>query len=207
MQQFLKKIQNCFQLNLIKTTLLAIRKKSKSVRVFSNVHINTFSTSSISGNGILNLGMKWDGLRYFPSEFYLGDEAKLIVNGGFAIYTGFHIAVNKGATLTLGDGYMNNNVTIDCFDAITIGHNVAISKGVTIRDSDNHSMNGNQRISAPVVIDDNVWIGLNVTILKGGHIGSGAVVAAGAVVTKDVPQHALVGGVPAKIIKEDVSWK
>lgn len=53
------------------------------------------------------------------------------------------------------------------------------------------------------MIHDNVWIGTRATILKGVTIGEGAIVAAGAVVTKNVPPHTLVGGVPAKIIKEN----
>lgn len=52
-----------------------------------------------------------------------------------------------------------------------------------------------------IVIDDDVWIGYGATILSGVHIGQGAVVAAGAVVTKDDPPYAIVGGVPAKVIK------
>ena len=51
-----------------------------------------------------------------------------------------------------------------------------------------------------IIVDDDVWIGYGATIMSGVHIGQGAVVAAGAVVTKDVPANALVGGVPAKII-------
>lgn len=52
-----------------------------------------------------------------------------------------------------------------------------------------------------IVIEDDVWIGFGVTILSGVHIGQGAIIAAGAVVTKDVPPYAIVGGVPAKLIK------
>lgn len=52
-----------------------------------------------------------------------------------------------------------------------------------------------------IVVDDDVWIGYRTTIMSGVHIGQGAVIAAGAVVTKDVPPYAIVGGVPAKIIK------
>lgn len=53
----------------------------------------------------------------------------------------------------------------------------------------------------PVVIEDDTWIGCNVTILKGVTIGRGAIVSAGSVVTKDVPQYAIVGGIPAKVLK------
>ena len=56
------------------------------------------------------------------------------------------------------------------------------------------------------MIHDNVWIGTRATILKVVTIGEGAIVAAGAVVTKNVPPHTLVGGVPAKIIKEKISY-
>lgn len=52
-----------------------------------------------------------------------------------------------------------------------------------------------------ILVDDDVWIGYGATIMSGVHIGQGAVVAAGAVVTKDVPPYAIVGGVPAKVIK------
>ncbi len=53
----------------------------------------------------------------------------------------------------------------------------------------------------PIVIEDDVWIGANCTLLSGVHVGTGAIVAAGAVVTKDVPPYAIVGGNPAKVIK------
>ena len=58
-----------------------------------------------------------------------------------------------------------------------------------------------KRTKGPIIVDDDVWIGLGSTVLSGVHIGRGAVIASGAVVTKDVPPYAIVGGVPAKIIK------
>lgn len=55
--------------------------------------------------------------------------------------------------------------------------------------------------NGPIIVDDDVWIGYRATILSGVHIGQGAIIAAGAVVTKDVPPYSIVGGVPARIIK------
>ena len=74
----------------------------------------------------------------------------------------------------------------------------------------NHPLNPKGRrehlgIAKPVTIGNDVWIGGNVTILPGVNIGNNVVVAAGAVVTKDVPDNSLIGGVPAKIIRELVN--
>jgi len=56
-------------------------------------------------------------------------------------------------------------------------------------------------ITSPVIIEDDVWIGYGAVITKGVHIGRGVIIGANAVVTKDVPEHAIVGGVPARIIR------
>lgn len=191
----------------LKTKLLAYSKQSNCISVYPDVSLFAAPSATLAGEGRLDLGCSWPGLRYFPSELKLGDNARLNVQGRFYLLTGFHLAVNDGAALTLGSGYINNDATIDCFEAITIGHGVAISSGVTIRDSDNHAINGNAKVTAPIVIGDHVWIGLNATILKGVRIGNGAVVAAGAVVTADVPENTLVGGVPAKVLKENITWE
>ena len=79
-----------------------------------------------------------------------------------------------------------------------IGHNVVLA---TI----NHDLlpqNNRKNHYAPIKIGNHVWIGSNSTVLSGVTIGEWAVVAAGAVVTKDVPPYTMVGGVPAKIIKK-----
>lgn len=190
----------------IRSKLLARRMQSDGIRVYPDVSVSTAPGATLTGAGRLELGCCWPGLRYFPSEFKLAEQAELVVDGHFYLMTGFHLAINAGAVLRLGSGYINNNATIDCFSAITLGHGVVISSGVTLRDSDNHTIN-DQPSTAPIVIEDHVWIGLNATILKGVRVGQGAVIAAGAVVTRDVPAHTLVGGVPARVLKTGVEWK
>jgi acetyltransferase-like isoleucine patch superfamily enzyme len=101
---------------------------------------------------------------------------------------------------------MNTDSYILCRKSISIGNGVVIVRNVHIRDSDGHTLNDGIDI-LPVVIGNKVWIGANVTILKGVTIGDGAVVAANSLVNKDIPPKCLVGGVPAKIIKENVEWK
>lgn len=75
-----------------------------------------------------------------------------------------------------------------------------------IRDNDAHTING-KFSKAAVVIGDHIWIGARAVVLKGVTIGDGAVISAGTVVTNDVPTYALVGGVPAKVIKKNVVWE
>ena len=103
----------------------------------------------------------------------MGNNATLDVNGTFDIYSGAKIYINKNATLSLGGGYINNNLNISCFEQIEIGEGVVISENVTIRDSDDHESVGNSKpITQPIKIGNHVWIGMNVTILKGVTIGN-----------------------------------
>lgn len=98
--------------------------------------------------------------------------------------------------------FINRNSTIVSMSSISIGEHVTIGPNVCIYDHDhNLSKVGNDPfVSEPITIEDGAWIGANSTILKGVAIGRCAVVAAGAVVNKDVPPYAVVGGVPAKVL-------
>ena len=90
---------------------------------------------------------------------------------------------------------------------VTIGSHVNLAQGITVTALNHNFSETGKRIdeqgvsTAPIIIGDDVWIGTNAVILPGVTIGSHCVVAAGAVVTKDVPDGCVVAGVPAKIIK------
>ncbi|MCK4788977.1 MAG: acyltransferase [Desulfobacteraceae bacterium] len=128
-------------------------------------------------------------------------------------YAGKNINVEKGAyfgdgsEIEIGD-YSGIGVNCQTCGPIKIGNDVMIGSDVIIL-TQNHKFD---RLDIPmrqqryrprelVVIDDDVWIGTRVIILPGVHIGKGAIVGAGAVVTKDVAEYAIVGGNPAKVIK------
>lgn len=154
----------------------------------------------------LHINMPWD--YYLHNErgtFKIGENAEIIC-GDFAIHYGCHINVGSGAKLTIKSGYMNSGCWIACVKSISIGEDACISNDVVIRDNDAHTIDSNPSV-APIIIGNHVWIGTRALILKGVTIGDGAIIAAGAVVTHDVPAHTLVGGVPAKIIKQNVKWK
>jgi maltose O-acetyltransferase len=113
---------------------------------------------------------------------------------------------DNGRNIHVGDNFLANyRVTILDIREVNIGHNVMIGPG-TLISTVNHPLNPSGRrrhlgIAKPVNIGNDVWIGGNVVILPGVTIGNNCVVAAGAVVTKDVPDNSLVAGVPAKVIK------
>jgi acetyltransferase-like isoleucine patch superfamily enzyme len=134
--------------------------------------------------------------------------AKLIVNGEFSIFTGCRVTIFKNATLELGSGYINQNTQLACKNRITIGEGTIIAPNVIIQDSDFHEIIDEQYVQTkPIEIGNHVWIGTNVTILKGVKIGNGAIIAANSLVNKDIPAKTLVGGIPAKILKENIDWK
>lgn len=204
-------IKNFCRINKIGTIKLRKHNLNKigfSAIAYKGARVSLAPNSSISvNNGRLKLNAKWDKTDPFKSLLVMADGASLEVNGSFDIYSGSKIYINKGASLKLGSGYINHNLNLSCFESITIGKGCVISENVTVRDSDDHTIAGSSKpMTQPIVIGDHVWIGMNVTILKGVNIGNGAVIAAGAVITKDIPENALVGGVPAKVIKTDVNW-
>jgi len=181
------------------------RQKRILLIPYKNTYFRIHKKSILDGAGKLFLGLQWSEGRYFPSQLVIRSGSKVIINDQFRIYSGHNIWVNDNATLIFGSGYINNNLNLSCFKRIEIGSNVAISENVTIRDSDNHSFNGGHPAEA-VIIGNDVWIGINVTILKGVTIGDGAVIAAGSLVNRDVPAKSLVAGVPAKVKKREVLW-
>lgn len=132
-------------------------------------------------------------------EMFLGDEVTVWSNIERAkLYTG------KKGKLIVGRNTRLNGVHIDASMLIQIGSNVRIGPYTVILDSDFHDVKDHfsEGEARPVIIEDNVWIATRATLLKGIRVGEGSIIAAGSVVTKDVPPNTIVGGVPAKVIRK-----
>lgn len=123
-----------------------------------------------------------DEFRLFPPFF---------TDFGKNIHLGKNVFINAGCKFQDQGG-----ITIG--DNVLIGHNVVMA---TLNHNEDVKKRGNL-IPAPINIGNDVWIGSNATILSGVSVGDGAIIAAGAVVTKDVKAKTIVGGVPAKYIRE-----
>jgi maltose O-acetyltransferase len=110
-----------------------------------------------------------------------------------------NVTIGEGCLLTT-PLYLNASAEIRIGNRVTIGHHAMII-------TDGHEMDdpecrGGTRFSRPVIVEDGVWIGARATILPGVTLGRGSVVAAGAVVARDVPPNTLVGGIPARPIRD-----
>lgn len=143
--------------------------------------------------------------RYHTPEEVRALFAQIIgkpVDDSFSMFPPFH--TDCGKNITVGKHVFINACC--CFQdqgGITIGDGSLIGHGVVLA-TINHGFSPEERgdnYPAPITIGRNVWIGSHATVLPGVTIGDGAIVAAGAVVTKDVPANMMVGGVPAKVMK------
>lgn len=119
----------------------------------------------------------------------------------------------SGSIIRIGDNVGITGSTINASKSITIGNNVLIGSGCLISDTDSHPLfwedrNNNEEskiVSRPIIIEDNVFIGARVIILKGVTIGCGSVIGAGAVVTQSIPAGVVACGNPARVVKSLIS--
>jgi acetyltransferase-like isoleucine patch superfamily enzyme len=145
----------------------------------------------------------------------------LVLGKDVEVYTLTAFSVEPSGLITVGDGSVLVGAVFMCAEEIRIGERVVLSYQVTIADCDFHPRSPEARlrdavavspfgdrsqrpplVSRPVVIEDDVWVGIGAIVLKGVRIGRGARVGAGAVVTADVPPGARVVGNPARPVAE-----
>ena len=148
-------------------------------------------------------------------------QSESLVIGNHCTMDGVHFDLGVSARLRIGDYCYFTNAVLLCELEIVVGNYVLIGWNTTITDTDFHPIAPAERIAdaiacsplgkqrsrplvarKPVVIEDDVWIGPNATILKGVRIGAGAVIEPGSLVTRDVPARTRVMGNPAQIIAE-----
>ncbi len=164
-------------------------------------------SATLDINGLFVVGYKDVKGSKQETRFVIGKNATVRVEGMFRIYNGSDIRVYQDAELVLKEGFCNMGVQLACAKKLTIGKGCALARDVIIRDCDAHEIiKEGYETSEEICIGDHVWIGTRAIILKGVTVGEGAIIAAGAVVTKDVPPHCLVAGVPARVIRENVEW-
>jgi acetyltransferase-like isoleucine patch superfamily enzyme len=169
-------------------------------------------TQVLSHGAVLHKECNIDNLSRQPENIILGNNTN--IKGELGVF-------KYGGKIIIGEnGFVGEMTKIRSGESIVIGDNVLISHGVNITDSSAHEVDHLERAdsyvsllkvghpsdkgsvqTAGIIIEDYVWINFNAIILRGVHIGKGAIIAAGSVVTKNVPPFVLVAGNPAKVVK------
>lgn len=167
---------------------------------------------TFSSGGALLIGLASFGLTSAADSTVIRvrEGASFHVGGRVALQRGLRIVVDSGR-LEIGPGTNINGLgtKILVAESVRIGAGCTLSWDVQVLDNDFHAITVDGRSTpsvAPVTIGDRVWVGTRAVILKGVSVGDGAVIAAGAVVSRDVPAGAIVAGVPAKAVGRADSW-
>jgi acetyltransferase-like isoleucine patch superfamily enzyme len=127
------------------------------------------------------------------SGVYLAERVRLVFEG-------------PAGRIELGDDvFLNARAEIRARELVKIGAGTIVAFDAVVMDTNHHDLEGSVT-TAPTIIGEHVWIGARAMVLRGVTIGDGAVIAAGSIVTRDVPARALAAGNPARVIREEVSW-
>ena len=132
------------------------------------------------------------------------DATNLVIGDHFQVWSAHRQTLVTGwGRMTIGDRvFINSGSIVFSVLEVTIGNDVALANECYLMDTDSHGIEGRAPKEAPVRIGDGTWIGARAIILPGVTIGRRCVIAAGAVVSKDVPDDTLVAGNPARVVRE-----
>lgn len=155
-------------------------------------------------NAAMRITCKLNGAYHEPDEVraLFSQLTGKAVDDDFFLFPPFY--TDFGKNITVGKCvFLNTGCTFQDRGGIIIGDGTQIGQNVTLVTLNHGSVPETRHTTypAPIVIEENVWIGANVTVLPGVTIGRNAIIAAGAVVTKNVPANTVAGGVPAKTLK------
>ena len=189
---------------------------NRLIRRLDNFHISNFRIlSNFIGKFILSYrGIKMGkGYRFYGIPHFRRFPLSTIQIGKNCTFRSDHtsnlIGINhkciisthdEVAKIIIGDNCGFSGTSIGAATEIRIGNNVLVGANAIITDFDWHSDRSNTQ-PQPVIIHDNVWIGVNTTVLKGVTIGQNSIIGANSLVVKDIPANVIAGGVPCKVLK------
>lgn len=180
-----------------------------------------FIVNSLFWGVVINISAYLRGIQigkkcqfYGYTKFKKANTAKIIIgdNNTFRSFaTSNLIGVNRPciisalanqAVIKMGNNNGFSGTVIGCFKEINIGNNVKCGANTLITDGDWHMDDYRSGIPAPISIEDNVWLGVNVTVLKGVTIGKNSIIGANSLVIKSIPSDCVAVGNPCKVIRQ-----
>ena len=168
-------LDNAFHVILGKFYLRKCTRTGKRIRVYGRPRINNWGEINIGDRFILfNQTVRSEMVAYSKGKIEIGNR----------------VFINYGAS-------------ISAHQLVSIGDECQIGSYVIMMDNDYHQVEDRTKpgISAPIILEKNVWLGVRVVVLKGIRIGENSVIGANSVVSRDIPPNCLAGGVPARIIR------
>ncbi|HEY2505809.1 MAG TPA: acyltransferase [Streptosporangiaceae bacterium] len=202
-------MKGLLRISIVRTTYLSARHRGWII-VFRGTRLQLDRGSHIRMTKGSRLFLGRSHFIGTPCSVNIGRSGCLSIQGDVTIFRGARLIIGQDAQLEIGDqSYINYDSAVTCFKHITIGSNCAISWSTNILDGNAHELvvDGIPRPRAQAVhIGNDVWVGSRAMILA-ANIGDGAVVGAGSVVTSDVPSNVVVAGNPARIARENISWR
>lgn len=166
------------------------------------------------------LKLKGSGVKFhykvLGNSFYIHNEGRILFGERVSLHsfpngTSYRTALTTyfpEAVIEIGNNCNINGTVIHCNELVKIGNNCMFGPGTVLCDNDSHRISKDpierrkKAVSIPIILEDNVWIGMNCLILKGVTIGENSIVAAGSVVVNNIPPNSLAGGNPARVLKE-----
>lgn len=217
------KLKKLFSLNIVKTLYVnfyyfpfstalkfpvLIYRNVKLSQIAGKITVNTPVRSGLLTIGRQNIGT----LDHKHVRSIWEVRGEVILDGKVSLGSGSRITVASDAVLRLGDNFsMSGNSSLVCQKNISFGNDCLLSWDILVMDSDFHKILNMQgetiNAPSPIRIGNHVWIGCRSTILKGVQVADHSVIAAGAVITKTLPDaHSIYGGNNLKL-KNNIDWK
>jgi acetyltransferase-like isoleucine patch superfamily enzyme len=199
MNQFYKVINTLYNLtdsllwkvtSLFWTFIVATAARSRGIVLGRECIFYGYTKFKKANNATISIGKKVT-FRSSPTSNLIGVNRPCIIT-----------ALDPDAKLKIGNYCGFSGTVIGSFSKITIGDHVKCGANTLITDGDWHTDDYRSGKSAPILIEDNVWLGVNVTVLKGVTIGENTIIGANSVVVKSIPSNSVAAGNPCRVLKE-----
>jgi len=190
---------------------------NSTIGIHHKTLLNVKNSKIIVNNGTLKVGIDFG---YFDGGKYDSkiDRCKIFminstleIHGNVSLYPGVLIYAINAKIIIRNNTKINGGVEIVALEKIDIGEDCLFAEGIIVRDNDGHKFGtdtilSNELENKEIKIGNHCWIGQRAMLLKGVTLADNVIVGAGAVVSGNIPSNVAVAGIPARIIKENVSW-
>ncbi len=185
--------------------------RSRGKRIFAHQNCSIRGLENITIGNRLEIGLSYRGFSHKTDLTYFNILGALEFTSNYSIGKGCRFNIGENARAVFGRGFVNPNSLFVVMHGLEVGEGTVISWNCQFIDEDFHTIRSVDKVSCKeqgIKVGEHVWIGSNVTVLKGAVLPRGCVVAAGSIVTKRFKEeNCLIAGAPAKVIRTGIEWE